>query len=286
MINNFMWFIPDSQYLKIIYYLRTGQKLNLREPKSFNEKLQWLKLHDHNLEYSKMVDKYEVRKYISDKIGEQYLIPLIGVWDKIEDVEFDKLPKQFVLKCTHDSGGILVCKDKDKLDIKETRKWFAKRLKRNFYYSKREWPYKNVKPRIIAEKYMVDESGTELKDYKIFNFHGVPKFIEVDYDRFVNHKRKIYTDQWELTDVRIIYSNEGKDIPRPDNLDEMLELARILSKDMIHLRTDFYSINGRVYFGELTFFHESGFGKFIPEKVGYEWGNYMNLKLLDRCRRS
>lgn len=180
----------------------------------------------------------------------------------------------------------MVCKDKDKLDIKETRKWFAKRLKRNFYYSKREWPYKNVKPRIIAEKYMVDESGTELKDYKIFNFHGVPKFIEVDYDRFVNHKRKIYTDQWELTDVRIIYSNEGKDIPRPDNLDEMLELARILSKDMIHLRTDFYSINGRVYFGELTFFHESGFGKFIPEKVGYEWGNYMNLKLLDRCRRS
>lgn len=273
----FSW-LKDDQYVMLSYYLRTGKKLNLEDPKSFNEKLQWLKLNDRKPEYSKLVDKYEVRDYISKTIGEKYLFPLYGVYNDFNSVDFDSLPNQFVLKCTHDSGGLVICKDKSQLDIKSAREKINKALKKNYYYHGREWPYKDVKPRIICEKYMVDESGTELKDYKIFCFNGEPKIIQVDFNRFINHKRNIYDSAWKYIDVSIKYPNDSScEIKKPEKLDEMLNYARILSKNMPHVRVDFYSINEQIYFGEITFFHGSGYEKFCPERFELEMGSWIIL---------
>jgi hypothetical protein len=270
--------IPDSIYLRMLYKRRLGTKLNLKNPQTFNEKLQWLKLYDRKPEYTTMVDKYAVKKYVADKIGEQYIIPTLGVWDKFEDIDFDKLPNQFVLKCTHDSGGLAICKDKSEFDIKAARKKINKSLKRNYYYSGREWPYKNVPRRIIAEKYMTDESGVELKDYKVFNFDGEPKFIQVDYDRFVEHKRNLYSTDWKYIDAAIQYpTNKKNQINKPECLNEMLDLARKLSVGIPHVRTDFYIVNSKIYFGELTFYHGSGVEKFTPEEFGIEVGSWLKL---------
>jgi hypothetical protein len=271
--------MPDDKYLKKKYKLVMGTELNLDNPKTFNEKLQWLKLHDRKPVYTTMVDKYEAKKYVGNIIGEEYIIPTLGVWDTFEDVDFNKLPEQFVLKCTHDSGGLVICKDKLSLDMEAAHKKINRCLKRNYYYHGREWPYKNVKPRIIAEKYMTDESGVELKDYKIFNFNGEPKMIQVDYNRFVKHKRNLYTTDWEYIDAAIKYPTDASvDIKKPEKLDEMLELAKILSAGIPHVRTDFYSINDKIYFGELTFYHESGMGKFDPEQFGVDMGSWIKLE--------
>lgn len=271
--------IPDTVYLKYMYKKEMGRKLDLKNPKTFNEKLQWLKLHDRNSIYTKMVDKYEVRQYIKETIGEKYLIPLIGgPWEKFRDIDFSKLPKQFVLKCTHDSGSVTICTDKNKFDIEKVRKKIDRSLRGNFFYGGREWPYKNVKPRIIAEKYMVDESGTELKDYKIFNFNGVPQIIQVDFNRFAGHKRNLYTTNWEFLEVAIEYPSDSNiKIDKPEKLEEMLNLAQMLSKSIPHLRTDFYSIGNKIYFGELTFYHESGFGKFMPDEWDKKFGDWIIL---------
>lgn len=262
--------IPDEKYLKIVYKSILKTELNLNNPETFNEKLQWLKLNDRNPQYINMVDKYEVKKYVANSIGEEYIIPTIGVWERFEDIDFNQLPNQFVLKCTHDSGGLSICKDKKEFSIKEAKKKLSKSLKRNFYYFGREWPYKNVKPRIIAEKYMVDESGIELKDYKIFCFNGKAKFIQVDFGRFSNHYRNVYDLDWNLLDLQIKFpSNNNNKIPKPKKLDEMISIAERLSKDIPHLRVDLYNINEKIYFGELTFYHGSGFENFLPE----EWNN-------------
>lgn len=271
--------IPDTIYLKCMYRIVTGKKLDFRYPKTFNEKLQWLKLHDRNPKYTKMVDKYEVRQYIKETIGEEYLIPLVGgPWERFDDIDFSKLPKQFVLKCTHDSGSVVICRDKNNFDIESVRKKFNRALKGNFFYGGREWPYKNVKPRIIAEKYMVDESGIELKDYKIFNFHGKAKIIEVDYDRFVEHKRNLYTTQWKYLEVEIQYpTNPQYKIDKPRQLEKMIDLAETLSKGIPYVRTDFYLIDDKILFGEITFYHESGFGKFTPIEFEEQMGKWIRL---------
>jgi hypothetical protein len=258
----------------------TGEKLNLKEPKTFNEKIQWLKLHDRRQEYTQLVDKYEVKKIVAEKIGEQYIIPTLGVWNHFDEINFDALPNQFVLKCTHDSGSIVIVKDKAQLNKAEARKILEEGLGRNYYYSGREWPYKNVKPRIIAEKYMIDESGIELKDYKVFNFDGVPKFIQVDFGRFTEHKRNLYTLDWEYIDAAIKFPNDREEIiEKPEKLEEMLFLSKKLSYGMPHVRTDFYSINDRIYFGELTFYHGSGFEKFTPDRFGEVVGSYLKLPM-------
>lgn len=270
--------IPDYFYLKIKYNLMIGNRLNLKNPKTFNEKLQWLKLYDHNPLYTQLVDKYGVRKYISNAIGEEYLIPLLDVYNNADEINFDKLPNEFVLKCTHDSGGVVICKDKSNLDVAKAKDKINKSLKRNYYYGLREWPYKNVKPRIICEKYMVDESGTELKDYKFFCFSGEPKIIQVDYNRFVGHKRNLYDIDWNYIPASIQYPTDPKvKIKKPDKLETMLELVRALAKDYPHVRVDFYSVNDRIYFGEMTFYHEAGFGKFNPEEFGIEMGKWIIL---------
>ncbi len=272
----------DELYLKLRYYFKFHKPLNLDNPQTFNEKLQWLKLHDKKPEYTKMVDKYEAKKYVANIIGEEYIIPTIGVWDNVDDINFDSLPNQFVLKCTHDSGGIVICKDKSKLDIAEAKNKLEKNLHRNYFTQNREWPYKNVKPRIIAEKYMEDESGYELKDYKVWNFNGKTKFIQVDYDRFSQRERKrnLYTPQWEYIKARINRSTDPEhQTSKPEKLEEMIALAEKLSAGHPYLRTDFYSIKDKIYFGELTFFPTSGFIRFYPEEFGIKLGEFIELPI-------
>lgn len=273
-------YIPDKLYLKLFYRYATGNKLNLKNPQTFNEKLQWLKLYDRNPLYTKLVDKYEVREYIKEKIGEEYLIPLLGVWDNVDEINFDELPSQFVLKTTHDSGGVVICKDKRNFDIDQAKNFLSEHLQNNFYYMGREWPYKNVKPRIIAEKYMVDESNIELKDYKLFCFDGNVVLIQVDYGRFEKHMRNLYDLDWNYLDLEIQYpTNSLKVINKPNNLCEMLDIASSLSRKLPHVRVDMYVINNKVYFGELTFYHGSGTEKITPKKWDYKLGDMINLDL-------
>jgi len=276
----FKW-MPDFLHLKINFKFSCGYSLNLKNPKTFNEKIQWLKLYGNLQKYTDLVDKYEVRKYIAERIGEEYLIPLIGVWDKFEDINFSKLPEQFVLKCNHDCGSVVICKDKNSFDIGAAKTKLNKCLKQNFYYQSRESQYKNIKPKIICEKYMVDESGIELKDYKFFCFNGEPKIIQVDFDRFTEHKRNIYDTKWNYIPVSVQYPTDPNMIIKvPVGFQNMLNLAEMLSKNIPHVRIDFYSIYDKIYFGELTFTHGAGYEIFQPEKFALEMGSWLELSFL------
>lgn len=271
--------LSDETILKIQFKDRMDKTINLKNPQTFNEKLQWLKLYDRNPLYTNLVDKYEVRKYISKVIGEEYLIPLTGVWDKFEDIDFSQLPNQFVLKCTHDSGGIVICKDKNELDIEATRKKINKCLKRNFYYIAREWPYKNIKPRIICEKYMVDESETELKDYKFMCFNGEVKcsFVCLNRNSETGLNVDFYDMNWNPMPFERHYPNSKTVISKPENFDKMVEFAQKLSKNIPFIRVDFYETNGQLYFGELTFYPGAGFEEFTPESYDYLLGSWIEL---------
>lgn len=276
----------DETYIKRKYKAQTGNTLDLANPKTFNEKLQWLKLYNRNPQYTILVDKYKVREYIAATLGEDYLIPLLGVWDKPEEIDFDALPNQFVLKCNHNSGlGMCICKDKSKLDKQKVIKELRKGLHENFYLKHREWPYKDVPRKIIAEQFMTEESGGELMDYKIHCFDGKPEFILVCSDRFSESglREDFYDTTWNLLDIRRPNCPNSKNgIQKPELLDEMLRLAGILSKDMPFSRIDFYIINSKIYFGEITFFPTSGYGAFDPESAD-EWiGNLLTLKSEDK----
>lgn len=257
--------ISDEKYLKKEFKLRMGYNLDLQNPQTFNEKLQWLKLNDRNPLYTKMVDKYEVKKYVASIIGEEYIIPTIGIYKKFDDIDFDKLPNQFVIKCTHDSGGIVICKDKNKLDIKKTKKKINAFLDRKYFYIHREWPYKNVKPRIIIEKYMEDKKCGELRDYKIYAFNGKCEYVMLCFDRQKKDTKFFYYDRkWNLIKK---FSNDGEkfgdkiQIKKPKNLDKMFNYASQLSRGIPFLRVDFYECNSKLYFGELTFYPSAGFDK-------------------------
>lgn len=271
--------LSDKLYLKIIYRAYIGKKLDLDNPTTFNEKLQWLKIYDRNTKYTKLVDKYEVREYIKEEIGEEYLIPLIGVYNNFDDINFDELPEQFVLKCTHDSGGVVICKDKNKLDKESARKKINRSLNHNYYYLWREWPYKNVKPKIICEKYMVDESGIELKDYKFMCFNGEVKCLFVCLNRNSPNGLNVdfYDLNWNPMPFERHYTRSGEKIKKPKNFNKMIELAQILSKDIPFVRVDFYEIEGKVYFGELTFYPGSGLEAFSPIKYDKILGGWINL---------
>lgn len=275
--------LPDELYIKMMYQVKLGEKCDLKNPKSFDEKLNYLKLHDRRPEYTMMADKYEVRNYIKEKIGEEYLIPLLGVWDDVNDIDWEMLPNEFVLKCTHDSASVIICKDKSEFaEGSENRRNAIEKLSAsmqiNYFYPSREWPYKNIKPRVIAEKYMVDESGTELKDYKIYNFGGKPELVQVDFGRFVHHERNLYDTNWNYIDKEIEYpKNPDHQINKPQSLELMLELAAKLSKGIPSVRTDFYDINGKVYFGEITFYQEGGFAHFDPPEYAYELGELIKI---------
>ncbi len=273
-------FIPDKPYLKVLYWLYFGEKLDLKNPETYNEKIQWLKIYDKRFDYSNLVDKYEVRKYVAETIGEEYLIPVYGVWDSFDEIPFDTLPDQFVLKCTHDCGSVKICKDKKTFDWVKAGKYFKKRLAKNYYNRKRESPYKNIKPRIIAEKLMEEESGNDLKDYKVYCFNGEAKVVDVIFDRFTSKpKSNFYSPQWDFMSLA-----HGKfavaphiHIEKPQCLEKMLSLAQKLSAGKIHLRVDFYITGSNIYFGELTFYTTAGFGKFYPSGWDKTFGDWITL---------
>lgn len=278
-VSKILGIIPDSIYLRMRYYMHTRKHLNLRKPKRFNEKLQWLKLYYRNPEHTVMVDKYLVREHIKKTIGEQYLIPLLGVWDNVEDIDFDALPDKFVIKCNHNSGdGMYICKDKSQMDVEKVKADLKKGLEQDYYLCDREWPYKNVPRKIVAEQYLDDGSGRGINDYKVFNFNGEPYVIQVDFDRFIDHKKNIYTTDWKLCDFSFNYPAHPEiEIPRPETLEEMLELSKKLSAGHPYMRTDFYSVGGKLYFGELTFFPASGYGAFDPDSMDFELGDRIIL---------
>jgi hypothetical protein len=281
MRHHWLNFLPDMMYIKLQYRLRTRKKLNLKYPKTYNEKLQWIKLYDRNPIYTQLADKYEVRKFISDVIGEQYLVPLLGVWDKVEDINFDELPGKFVLKCNHDSGSAFICKDKATMYIKNVRKRLNKRLRKNHFWYGREWPYKGIKPKIIAEKYLEDKSGA-LEDYKVHCFNGTPKIIQVDIDRFTSHKRNIYTNKWEYLNVSIKFpTSDDYVIKVTDAIRSMLDLSEIIAAKVgaANLRIDWYCPDDVLYFGELTFTHGNGAEAITPAEFAEHMGSWINLPM-------
>lgn len=253
--------LPDKMFLKIMYRGYLGKKLNLDNPVLFNEKIQWLKLYDFKPKYTLLVDKHEVKKYIANLLGERYVIPTIGSWDKFEEINFDELPDQFVLKCTHDSGGVVVCRDKKIFDKKMAERIIKKSLRRNYYYFGREKPYKDVPHRIICEKYVADLNG-ELKDYKFFCFNGKIDCIMVVADREKNDAKFYYMDkEWNILPYGRLTRSLPKDfvVSKPDGLREMIEIAEKLSEGFLHVRIDLYNVDGCIYFGEYTFYSQSGF---------------------------
>jgi len=270
-------FLSDPAYLKLLYRCSHGRSLNLDAPKTYNEKLQWLKLHDRKPEYTAMVDKAAVKRYVADRIGEEYIIPTLGVWDRFEEIDFDSLPDRFVLKCTHDSGGLVIVKDKAKLDKSAAKKKIERSLRRNYYWAGREWPYKDVKPRILAEAYLEDEGRQDLSDYKVMCFGGQPKLIQLHQGRFGAHTQDFYNENWEKQDIFRGVPASAEVLEKPVFLEEMLELSRKLSAGLPQLRVDWYFTNGRLYFGELTFFSASGMTPFVPEQWDETLGGWIEL---------
>ena len=264
-IVSMLRFIPDEPYLKLMYRVRMGKNLNLKNPQTFNEKLQWLKLHDRRPEYVKMVDKYEAKKYVASIIGEEYIIPTLGLWDSFDDIDFDSLPNQFVLKCTHDSGGLVICRDKSKLDIKAAKEKINASLKTNFYWVAREWPYKEVKPRIIAEKYMEDDNCKDLRDIKLMCFDGEVKCSFVCSERDESLKVTFFDNEWNRMPFERHYPASKAKIPIPKNFSKMKSLAEKLSEEVSFIRVDFFEINNQIFFGELTLYPGAGFEEFTPD---------------------
>ena len=273
-------FVNPEKYIYRLFRERMGYELCLDNPKTFSEKLQWMKLYDHNPLYTKLVDKYEVKQYVKEKIGEQYVIPTIGCWDRVEDVDFNALPNQFVLKCTHDSGGLVICKDKKKLDIKKTKKTLSKSLKRNFYYMGFEWPYKNVPPRVIAEKYMEDTKTKELRDYKFFCFNGVVKAMFIATER-QKEGEDVKFDFFDADFNHLPFKQGHENAPvmpeKPHCFDEMKKLAAVLSQGLVQVRVDFYEVDRKVLFGEMTFFHHGGWTRFDPHEWDTTFGKWVVL---------
>lgn len=270
--RGYLDWMPDSVYIKILYRAKMGRKCNLKNPVHYNEKLQWLKLNDRNPQYQKMVDKYDVREYIIEKIGPQYLVENYGVYDTWEEINFDELPDQFVIKCTHDSGSVEICKDKKTWNKEEAKKRIKEGLARNYYKTYREWPYKNIKPRVIIEKYMIDSESQDLKDYKIMCFDGKAKLIELHGGRNTGgiHTQTFYNERWEMLDIKQkFWPTTDEPEEKPEMLERMLELSEQLSYGIKHLRVDWYVVDGKIYFGELTFYDGSGFVPFEDKDEEY-----------------
>lgn len=273
----------DRLCIKIQYFLCFGVRCNLDKPKTFQEKLQWIKLNDRKPIYHQMVDKYDAKKFIAERIGDEYVIPTIGLWDKFDDIDFGRLPNQFVMKNTHDSGTYFICQDKNKLDILQVRKrLLIDERKIDYYYYYKEWPYKGLKHRIIAEPLLNDGKGDYLTDYKFFTFNGEPKFFYVTSNRGCEGglKEDFFDVDGNLMEINQLgYYNNPKTPDIPVNLSKMIEFSRILSKDTYHLRVDFYEIKGKMYVGEMTFFDGGGFHPFTPKKYNRIFGDWIKLPI-------
>ena len=276
---------PEEEFLAEQFYLHCGQKLNLENPTTFCEKIQWLKIHDRDPKYNLLVDKHEVKSYVANLIGAEYVIDSYGVWNNFDEIDFDALPNQFVLKCTHDSGGIVIVKDKATFDVKKARRVLEKHLKRNLYRYAREWVYKDVKPRILAEKFMAEVSGDDLTDYKFYCFNGEPKFCQVIANRRTDESIDFFDMDWThqefigLVGLSTTLHNSATPIPSPKNFALMKKLAGVLAEGSLFRRIDFYEIDGKVYFGEITFYPNAGLGTFTPDKWNKILGNMLVLPI-------
>lgn len=272
-------FIPDETYIKWIYYLETGNKLDLQNPKRYNEKLQWMKLYDHNPLYTTMADKYAVKELVSEKIGEEYIAKCLGVWDRAEDIEWDSLPNRFVLKTTHDGGnnGVFIVQDKSKMNQSKLIRRINKSLRRNVFLLGREWPYKNIPRRVFAEEYLEDASG-ELRDYKFFCFDGKAKYMYVATERQTGKLKFNYFDaDFKPLDMWQAHKPSDKPIEKPKVFDQMKALAAKLSEGIRAVRVDLYEVNGKIYFGEYTFFSLGGIAKFHPDEWDFIFGANIQL---------
>ena len=268
-------------HLKVLYYLHMGKRLNLKNPKTLNEKMQWLKLYDRKSEYTYMVDKITAKDYAANKLGKEYVVPLLGVWDKPEDIDFDSLPNKFVLKTNHSGGntGVVICKDKSQLNITDTIKKLKKSIKSDIYKSLGEWVYKDIEKKIFAEQLLESSTG-EIEDYKFYCFDGYVDAVLVCVDRQIGDAKFYFFDEnWQLKR----YNKRGKEapidftLPKPKNLEKMFEMAKLLSKGIPHLRVDLYNVDGKIYFGETTFFTASGFdANRLPEADLY-FGDLVKL---------
>ena len=278
LVQKFNFLFNDKIYLKIIYFLGMGRKLNLSNPKRFSEKIQWLKLYNRKSLYTQMVDKVEVKKYVSSAIGTEYIVPTIKVWDKIDDINVDSLPEKFVLKTTGGGGscGVVICRNKSCFDLNQAKTTLNKSFKDNIYRRYREWPYKNVSNRIIAEELLDYET---LFDYKFFCFNGVPKYCQVISGRDEVMSIDFFDKEWNHQNFHEPreYPFAKRTIPKPKNFSLMLDLAKKLANGIPFVRIDFYNIEGRIYFGEITFFPTSGLGGFEPDEYDLKWGELLHL---------
>ena len=270
--------------LKWWYENLTKDRIDFDHPVTFNQKIQWMKLYDRDKRKTLLADKYLVRDWVRERIGREHLIPLLGVYDSFDDIDFDALPDRFVLKYNHGSGFNVLVRDKAEMDMAKTKARFDKWRGENYaYYTGFELHYKNIIPKIVAEEMLISSDGEDLKDYKIFVFDGVAKMIQVDFDRFTNHKRNLYTPEWEYIDCLIGYPTDpDKKIPRPVCLEELILLAEKLGSGFAHVRVDFYVVAEKIYFGEMTFTHESGIATFYPPELGVTMGGWIDL---DKCVR-
>ena len=271
--------MSDKYFIKVFWKQMMDYPLDLKHPKTFNEKLQWMKLYDRNPLYTLLVDKLKVKQWVAEKIGSEHVIPTLAVYDSVDDIRLEDLPTQFVLKCNHDSGGVVICKDKGNFDFDGAKAKLKKSFEHNFYWGYREWAYKNVERKVFAEQFMEDATmDDDLPDYKVFVFEGVPRLIQVDYDRFKNHKRNLYDTDWNYIDARILYPNDPNRIfDRPKALDELLSFSAKLGEALPQVRTDFYLIGNKVYFGEMTFYHGGGYERFEPKSLGLKMGEWIKL---------
>lgn len=282
LLFRFSSIIPDRLYLKWLYYLNIGRPLNLDNPKTFSEKIQWLKLYNRRPEYTTMVDKLEVKRFIANMIGQEYIIPTLGVWEKFEDIDFNTLPNQFVLKTTHGGGnsGVVICKDKSKFNVVSARNKINNSLKSDIYTKFREWPYKNIKKLIIAEAYIEEKGHKDLPDYKFFCFNGIPMYCQVIRNRNTTETIDYYDMEWnhmEFVGLNPVAKNGVSPVPKPHNLENIKSICEKLSKDIPFLRVDLYITNEKVYFGELTFFPMSGLGEFRPKEWNAILGDLIDI---------
>ncbi len=269
----------DEFYLKVLFFICMHRRGNFNNPITFNEKLQWLKLYAYKPEYTIMVDKYLVKEYVANKIGKEYVIPALGVWNNVDDIDFDKLPNQFVLKTNHDCGGLVICKDKSKLNLKFAKSKLKKHLEYDYSLPGRDKPYKYVERKVFAEEYMEDIKTKELRDYKFFCFNGVVRAMFIATER--QKRKEPYFDFFDADfnhlDIRQGHPNAPCIPEKPSCFNEMKILASKLSTGIPQVRVDFYEVNGRIYFGEFTFYHFGGMTRFIPEKWDRVFGEWINL---------
>lgn len=270
--------ISDKLFLKLFHRLYLGYSLDLKHPKTYQEKLQWLKLYNRKPEYTIMADKVKAKEWVANKIGKEHIIPTIGVWKDPAEIDFDALPDKFVLKCNHNSGlGMCICKDKKKLDIDKVKRELLKGIRQNYFLHAREWPYKDIPRRIFAEKFMTDGNNADLTDYKFFCFDGEPFMMYVSQDNAENATTDFFDMNFNRLPIRMKDPNSNNPPSKPDKFEEMKNLARILSEGIPHVRVDFYVINDCVYFGEITFFHNAGGTKVYPDEWNYKLGDLIKL---------